>query len=49
MGLLIILIIIGVIWYHHQEQKDADEETNVSPKTFEQFQEKQKEPVMFWE
>lgn len=43
MGLLIILIIIGVIWYRHQEQEDADEETNKSPKTFEQFQEEQKE------
>ena len=43
MGLLIILIIIGVIWYHHQEQEDADEKTNESPKTFEQFQEEQKE------
>lgn len=43
MGLLIILIIIGVIWYRHQEQEDADEETNKSSKTFEQFQEEQKE------
>ena len=43
MGLLIILIIIGVIWYRHQEQEDADEKTNESPKTFEQFQEEQKE------
>ena len=43
MGLLIILIIIGVIWYRHQEQEDADEETNKSPKTFGQFQKEQKE------
>lgn len=41
MGLLIILIIIGVIWYKHQEKEDKEnqeEGSNKGQETFKEFQ-----------